>query len=115
MNLYHWNDIPLEQMNPRFARQALHTERITIAKLELKQGGVVPRHNHENEQVCLVVSGKLKFIFDNAEYVIGPGDVMQIAPNAPHSVEVLEDSEAYDLFAPIREDWIRGEDAYLRR
>ena len=26
----------------------------------------------------------------------------------------LEDSLAVDLFAPVREDWIRGDDAYLR-
>ena len=30
------------------------------------------------------------------------------------SVEALEDSVAVDLFAPVREDWRRGEDAYLR-
>jgi hypothetical protein len=29
-------------------------------------------------------------------------------------VEALEDSVAVDLFSPVREDWVRGEDAYLR-
>jgi len=29
-------------------------------------------------------------------------------------VEALEDSLAVDLFSPPREDWIRGDDAYLR-
>jgi hypothetical protein len=27
---------------------------------------------------------------------------------------VLEDSVAIDVFAPVREDWRRGDDAYLR-
>jgi unsaturated pyranuronate lyase len=27
----------------------------------------------------------------------------------------LEDSMAVDLFTPQREDWIRGDDAYLRK
>ncbi len=115
MNHHRWNDIAVEQMNPEFARQVLHAERMTIAKLQLKQGGVVPRHEHENEQVSMVISGKLKFIFDGGEYIIGPGEIMQIAPNAPHRVEVLEDSMVYDLFCPIRSDWLRGDDAYLRR
>jgi len=29
-------------------------------------------------------------------------------------VEALEDSLAVDVFSPVREDWIRGDDAYLR-
>ena len=40
--------------------------------------------------------------------------MVAIPPNAPHLVEALEDSLATDLFSPIREDWIRGDDAYLR-
>jgi hypothetical protein len=30
-------------------------------------------------------------------------------------VEALEDTVALDIFTPAREDWIRGDDAYLRR
>jgi hypothetical protein len=29
-------------------------------------------------------------------------------------VEALEDSLVLDVFAPRREDWLRGDDAYLR-
>ena len=115
MKLYRWNEILKEQMNPRFARRVIHTERITVAKIELKKGGMVPRHNHENEQISMVVSGRLKFVFDDAETIVGPGEVLQIAPNAFHSVEALEDGEVCDLFAPVRADWMSGDDAYLRR
>ncbi len=40
---------------------------------------------------------------------------LRIPPDVPHSVEALEDSVAVDLFSPRREDWIRGDDAYLRK
>jgi hypothetical protein len=30
-------------------------------------------------------------------------------------VEALEDTVVLDIFTPAREDWIRGDDAYLRR
>jgi hypothetical protein len=30
-------------------------------------------------------------------------------------VEALEDTIVIDVFAPVREDWVRGDDAYLRR
>lgn len=110
-----WNQIPKEQMNPQFARKVIHTERMTIARVYLAKGAVVPRHSHMNEQVTLLEQGKLKFIFDDGEYIIEAGECMQIPPDAPHSVEAIEESEGYDLFAPIREDWLRGDDAYLRR
>ncbi len=112
---HRWNVIPKEQMNPQFARQVIHTERMTIARVYLAKGSVVPRHSHMNEQVTLLDQGKLKFIFDDAEHILEAGECMQIPPDAPHSVEAIEESAGYDLFAPIREDWIRGDDAYLRR
>ena len=112
---HRWNEIPKEQMNPQFARQVIHTERMTIARVYLAKGSVVPRHSHMNEQVTLLDQGKLKFIFDDAEHILEAGECMQIPPDAPHSVEAIEESAGYDLFAPIREDWIRGDDAYLRR
>jgi hypothetical protein len=45
---------------------------------------------------------------------VNAGETVAIPPHAPHMVEALEDSVAVDLFSPIREDWIRGDDAYLR-
>lgn len=115
MRTHRWNDIPKEQMNPAFARQVIHAERMTIARVTLSKGSIVPRHSHMNEQVCVLEQGKLKFISDTEEFIISAGESIQIPPDEPHSVEALEDSVGYDLFSPIREDWLRGDDAYLRR
>ena len=46
--------------------------------------------------------------------VVRAGESLCIPPNVPHSVESLEDSVAVDIFSPVREDWVRGDDAYLR-
>lgn len=115
MKLHRWDQIAVEQLNPEFARQVVHTDRMTVAYLHLKQGGVVPEHHHENEQVSMVLSGRLKFLAGGEEYIVAAGEVMQIPSQLPHRVEVLEDSVVFDLFAPVRSDWLRGEDAYLRQ
>lgn len=115
MKLHRWSEIPLEQLNPLVTRQAVHTDRMTIARLGLTKGAIVPRHHHGNEQVTNVKRGLLRFVFDDSEVLVAAGDSLQIPSDAPHSVEALEDSVAIDLFAPVREDWLRGEDAYLRR
>jgi quercetin dioxygenase-like cupin family protein len=93
----------------------LHTPQMTIARLWLKKGAVVPTHHHVNEQVTNVESGSLKFIFPEKTVMVNAGESLRIAPNLPHSVETLEDSVALDLFTPPRADWISGDDAYLRR
>jgi len=110
-----WSGIPVEQLNPLIQRQTVHTENMTVARLILKKGAVVPTHHHENEQITTIESGRLQFAFPGQEVVVAAGDLLPIPPNVPHSVVALEDSVAVDLFAPKREDWIRGDDAYLRR
>src|SRR5690349_21503883 len=115
MQLYNWNTIEEEVLNPLVSRRVIHTERMTVCKIRLKKGAVVPRHSHENEQVTVLESGSLRFIFDDEERVIHAGDSLAIPPDAPHRVEALEDSLATDLFSPVREDWRRGDDAYLRQ
>ena len=115
MKLHVWDRIERERMSPSLSRQVIHTDQITIARLHLAKGAVVPRHSHVNEQVTLLERGKLLFRMDGSETILEAGQAMQIPPNMPHLVEALEDSDALDLFSPVREDWIRGDDAYLRK
>jgi quercetin dioxygenase-like cupin family protein len=118
MDHYNWAAIPREQLNEKTMRQVIHTERMTIARLLLRQGAIVGMHEHENEQVTMMKSGALRFVFGGSEagreVIVRAGDVLRIPSGVPHMVEALEESMATDLFAPVRADWIRGDDAYMR-
>ena len=115
MQLYDWSQIPKEQLNPQIARQVIHGAQLTIAKLFLNKGAVVPDHSHHHEQVTMLQTGRLLFTIDGQQQEIGAGQLLEIPPHAVHNVLALEESVAVDLFSPAREDWIRGDDAYLRR
>ncbi|HLX42683.1 MAG TPA: cupin domain-containing protein [Bryobacteraceae bacterium] len=115
MQVHRWNQVEKEQITPKLGRQMIHGETMTIARLEMKQGSFVPEHSHHNEQITTIEKGRLKFVFGGKEVVIGAGESLQIPPHLPHSAEALEDSVAVDVFSPPREDWIRGDDAYLRK
>jgi quercetin dioxygenase-like cupin family protein len=115
MTTYNWSDVPVEQMNTLVTRQVIHAQHITIAIIGLTAGGAVPTHAHVNEQVMNIFSGRLKVILDGVETVLQGGQSLVIPPNVPHSVEALEDTVAVDVFSPVREDWLRGDDAYLRQ
>jgi quercetin dioxygenase-like cupin family protein len=115
MQLYEWNRIEKEQLSPKFARQVIHGETMTVARMYLSKGCAVPEHSHHNEQISMVEQGVLRFVVGGVEKMIKAGEVLRIPPHVPHSAEALEDSIAVDLFSPVREDWIRGDDAYLRK
>ncbi len=114
MVLRDWTSIEKETMRPGIARQVVHTDRMTVARIYLDRGAVVPEHAHENEQMTLLERGRLKFTIGGVTEIVAAGQTMQIPPNAEHTVEALEDSQALDIFVPRREDWLRGDDAYLR-
>jgi len=115
MELYNWEQIPDEQLNPQLVRKVVHTEHMTIARLRIQKGSVVPEHAHINEQVANVEKGALLFKLGGKEVKVGAGESLVIPPSVPHSAEALEDTVVTDLFSPRREDWIKGDDAYLRR
>ncbi len=112
---YRWNDVEKEQLNPLFMRQVIHGEKITVARIRLGKGCIVPQHAHVNEQITMLHEGKLRFLLEGRELILEAGEVLHIPANAPHEVHALEDSVAVDVFSPTREDWRTGNDAYLRR
>jgi quercetin dioxygenase-like cupin family protein len=115
MAVQRWHQEPVEEMNPKIGRQLIHTETMTLARVILKQGAVVPRHDHPSEQIATVVEGRMRFGVDGETYVVSAGESIALPANVPHDAEALDDSVVFDVFSPPREDWQRGEDAYLRR
>ena len=115
MALYDWNRVEEEQMNARVTRKVIHTQNMTIARLHLQQHAVVAEHSHVNEQVTMIERGALKFFIDGGEKIVRAGECLTIPPHVPHGVEAVEDTIAVDVFSPAREDWQRGDDAYLRK
>ncbi len=110
-----WKTMEIEKLNDKLSRQMISGENATISQLLLKKGAAVPRHSHMNEQYSWIISGALKFVFDDREILVGAGEIILIPANVAHSAVALEDTVDVDIFAPRREDWIRKEDSYLRK
>jgi quercetin dioxygenase-like cupin family protein len=115
MDVVRWADEPVEQLNDLIGRQMLNGDGMTLARITLAAGAVVPDHHHENEQIATVVAGRLRFVVGEEEREVSAGESVLIQRNVPHRVEALVDSVVLDVFTPRREDWLRGDDAYLRR
>ena len=115
---HRWADIEPEQLNPLVARQYVVGTKTMLARLALKKGAHVPMHNHMHEQISHVVEGALNFRVGmeggGKDVAVRAGEILCIPPHVPHQVTALEDSVALDIFNPQRQDWIDGDDAYLR-
>ena len=112
-----WEDHQREQLAPGIERRFLYGERAMLAQVFLKKGTAVPKHTHESEQITYIVEGTLRLVVgdDGARvFDVAAGEVLVIPSNVPHAAEALDDVVDIDIFSPPREDWIKGQDAYLR-
>lgn len=115
---YHrWDQIPAETLKGTITRRVISGERAMIAHVYLKKGDDVPRHSHDNEQITYILEGALRLWFgdnDEREITVKAGEVIVIPAKLSHRALALEDTLDVDIFAPPRQDWLTGTDAYLR-
>jgi quercetin dioxygenase-like cupin family protein len=114
VDVQRWDEEPVDQLNSSIGRQMIHTETMTLARIILSEGAVVPSHHHVSEQIATVVEGRLRFRVGDEEREVVAGESVSIPADVPHEVTALERSVVMDVFSPVREDWVRGDDAYLR-
>jgi quercetin dioxygenase-like cupin family protein len=106
--------MPMDELSATIGRKMITGDRTMMARVYLKKGAVVPEHHHDNEQITFIVSGALEFKINGETIVLRTGQVMVIPSNMPHSALALEDTDDMDVFTPPRQDWLTGNDAYLR-
>lgn len=114
--LYRWDDMPQEEVTEHLSRRLITGDRMMLAHVYLKKGCVVPRHQHENEQLTYILKGALKFVVGESqeEVIVHEGEVLHIPSNVSHKAVALEDTLDVDIFSPPRQDWIDKTDDYLR-
>jgi quercetin dioxygenase-like cupin family protein len=98
------------------AGRTLHSERVTFTVVELDPHAEVPEHQHENEQLGILVAGAMTFrIGGEVREITTPGVMWRILANVPHSVSVgPQGAVAVEAFSPVRSDWAGLPDAEPR-
>jgi unsaturated pyranuronate lyase len=114
LQLLKWSEVKEERMNEKITRKLAVGQNEMVGRLWLAKGAVVPAHKHVSEQITMVISGAIKFDVAGKEVTVRAGEVLVIPPNVVHSAVALEDCDDIDAFSPLREDWLTGDDAYLK-
>ena len=116
VTFFRWDDMPWEQVTDKLKRKLVTGDRMMLAHVWLDKGCVVPKHQHENEQLTYIVSGALHFWIgedQKEEVVVRAGEVLHIPSNVPHKAVALEDTLDVDIFSPPRQDWLNHTDSYF--
>ena len=105
MNITSWNDLETVPMFNLVSRKAFSGDKITVARVDLGRGSVVPGHSHPHEQMTVILKGKVIFTGENEGKTATAGDIIHTPSGAYHTVSALEDSVVLDIFTPVRSDW----------
>lgn len=84
----------------------LRSKHFEVTKMRFEKGRGAAPHQHVEEQLAFVVSGRLRVTAGGETYEVGPGQASFNPSNVLHGVEALEDTVVLSLKAPlISEDY----------
>ncbi len=99
-------EIPPQQIWNGILGRTVHGERVTMSLLELEPFTVVPEHDHENEQLGILLEGSVTFRIGEETREVGPGGMWRILANVPHAVTTgPAGAVLVEVFSPVRHDW----------
>ena len=84
----------------------VHGEKTLFSEFKMKAGSQLPRHAHPQEQTGYLVSGQIRLTIGGESFDVSPGDSWCVPGNLEHQAEILVDSVAIEVFAPVREDYL---------
>jgi quercetin dioxygenase-like cupin family protein len=97
MPLIHLDEIDKEFVTPKYSTafgELVAGERIEVGRLRFDASEGAVEHAHPQEQVMIVISGRLRveIASENEAGEVGPGEGFHARPNVPHKVTALEDT-----------------------
>ena len=94
------------EMFPGVSRRTLAVgDRLTLVRIELAEGAVVPEHSHLHEQSGTLISGRMLLRIGAEEREISDGASYLIPGDMPHYVRALAPCVLVEVFSPPREDF----------
>jgi unsaturated pyranuronate lyase len=110
------NENPWIEICPGIKRQTLTSGKMMYQMLAaLGAGSKMPAHQHPQEQIVHIVSGRMKLIVDGTSHELKAGDSFYLASNIPHGVETIDETRVIDTFSPPRDEYLAIDEANRRR
>jgi quercetin dioxygenase-like cupin family protein len=101
--MQHLKDIPAKEFVPGLLGKMIHGEMSTLGIWEIRKDAIIPEHQHENEQITMILEGDLQMTIGGITMIFTAGCVQVIPPHVPHSAVALTDCRVIDSWTPVRE------------
>jgi quercetin dioxygenase-like cupin family protein len=80
-------------------------ENLNVLHWNMTDKSEVPMHQHPQEQFGYVIKGGFDMIVGDEKAHLKAGDAYFIPPNVPHSFVAVGETEAIDIFSPVKDDF----------
>ena len=99
-----YKEADLNVLNVGDLIQALpvQAQTVTLSQTRLMKGARSPHHNHPEEELIVVITGRLRVMTPEGDVMAEPGDVVVVESYAEHQFEALEDTYMVEAFGPGR-------------
>ena len=105
MVFYH-NEIEKIDMGKGVIRQDFaEGKNMNVLHWNMSDGSVVGEHTHPQEQFGYCIKGGFKLTIGDQVYNLVAGDAYLVPANEPHSFVAVGETEAIDVFAPIKTEF----------
>jgi quercetin dioxygenase-like cupin family protein len=102
------NENPWIDICPGIKRRTLTSgQTMYQMQAQLAAGSKMPAHQHPQEQIVHILSGRMKLIVEGTPHELKTGDSFYLAANIPHGVETMEETRVLDTFSPPRDDYLK--------
>ncbi len=80
-----------------------HGEQISAVHWNFADGAVNEVHNHPQEQFGYIIKGGFEITIGDETRTLRAGDCYFVPRNVPHRFVAIGETEAIDVFTPVRE------------
>ncbi len=77
-------------------------ENLTVLHWDMADKSTVPEHHHPHEQFGYVIKGGFEMVIGDETAILKEGDCYFIPPDVPHKFTAIKETEAIDVFSPVR-------------
>ena len=100
--VYKAAEINVLTVNDLIQAKPVQAQTVTMSQTTLQEGAMSPHHNHPEEELIVVITGRLRAMTAEGEVILEPGDVIVVESYAEHQFEALEDTYMVEAFGPGR-------------
>lgn len=84
-------------------QQLGRAENINAVHWNFEDGAVLAKHHHPQEQFGFIIKGAFEVTIGDETQILKAGDAYFVPSNVPHGFVPIGETEAIDVFTPIRE------------